>query len=75
MIWKISLSLKLEILGVFVNTLTADDKYAVPDFKNLRFPIQMQLSCKRKFFSRIFVLFIESASSLQHFQKKEDRHS
>ena len=30
---------KLEMLGVFVNTLTADDKYPVADCENLQFPI------------------------------------
>ena len=44
MTWKISLLLKLEILGVFVNTLTADDKYPVRGCENFKFPIQRQLS-------------------------------
>ena len=44
MISKISPLLKLEIIGVFVNTLTFDYKYPVPDFENLSFPIQIQLS-------------------------------
>ena len=34
---------KLEILGEFVNTLTADDKYPVQDSENLQFPIEMKL--------------------------------
>ena len=42
--WKKSPLLKFEILGVFVNTLTADDKYLVRDSENLQFAIQMQLS-------------------------------
>ena len=50
MICKISPWLKLEILEVLVNTLTADDKYPVWDCENLQFPIQMQLSQKRKIF-------------------------
>ena len=44
MICKISPLLKFEILGVFVNTLTADDSYPVGDCQNLQFPIKMQLS-------------------------------
>ena len=39
------------MLGLFVNTLTADDKYPVPDCENLQFSIQMQLSKKKKTFS------------------------
>ena len=54
MICKISPLFKLQILGVFVNTLTDNDKYPVWDWENLQFPIQMQLSWKRKSFSTIF---------------------
>ena len=75
MICKIAPRLKLEIIGVFVNTLTADYKYPVPDYENLQFLIQMQLSLKRKTFSRFFVPFMESTSNLKVFLKKEDRHS
>ena len=41
---KISPLWKFEILGVFVNTLTADVKYPVWDCENWKFPIQMELS-------------------------------
>ena len=40
---KISPLYKLEILGEFVNTLGADDKYPVRDCENLQFPIEMEL--------------------------------
>ena len=73
MICKISPWLKLEILEVFVNTLTADDKYPFWDCENLKFPIQMQLSQKQKNFSEFFVPFMESSSNSKHFQKKDDR--
>ena len=43
MTWEISPLLKFEILGVFVSTLTADDKYPVLDCENFKFPISMQL--------------------------------
>ena len=33
-----------EVLGVFVNTLTADGNYPVQDSENLQVLIQMQLS-------------------------------
>ena len=39
-----------EILGVFVNTLTANDKYYLHNRKNLRKPIQLQLPTKEKSF-------------------------
>ena len=40
-----------EILAMFVNTLTADGKYAVQGCENLELPIQMQLPKKSKSFS------------------------
>ena len=49
-----------EILLVFVNTLTADNKYSVQDSKNLQLRIRMQLSEKRKSFSRFFLPFLQS---------------
>ena len=64
-----------EILEVFVNTLTADDKYSVQDCENLQLLIQMQLSEKRKTFSEFFVPFLESTSNFERFQRKDDRHS
>ena len=44
MISEKSSLLKFEIIGVFVNTLTADYNYPVPHCEYLPFPIQMQLS-------------------------------
>ena len=44
MILKIPLWLKFEIIGLVVNTWTADYKYAVTDCVNLPFPMQIQLS-------------------------------
>ena len=43
MTWKTYPLRKFEILGVFFNTLTADDKYPIRDCENLKFPIEMQL--------------------------------
>ena len=37
-----------EILGMLVNTLSADNKYPVQEYEHLRLPTQMQLSQKRK---------------------------
>ena len=44
-----------EILGVFINTLTAEGNYPVQGCENLQLPIQMRLSEKRKTFSAFFV--------------------
>ena len=43
-IWKTSPWLMFGIIGLFVNTWTADYKYPAPDCANLPFPIQIQLS-------------------------------
>ena len=40
-----------EILGVILNTLTANGKYPVQDCENLQLAIQIQLSEKPKTFS------------------------
>ena len=64
-----------EIVGVFFNTLTDDDKYPVQDCKNLPLPIQMQLSSKRRTLFQFFVPFLGSESSFKRFERKDDRHS
>ena len=69
MIWKVSPFVKREILGVHVNTLTADHKYPVWDIENLAFPIKAILSKNRKTLSWVFW------SNLKHLQEKEGRHS
>ena len=44
MIQKMSSLVKFEILGVFVNEVTADGKYPVQDCENFQLAIQKQLS-------------------------------
>ena len=46
-----------KILGLFVNTLTTDEKYSLLKKGNLTQTIQMQLSEKQKTFSEFFVHF------------------
>ena len=75
LIWKMSPLVLGEILGVFVNTLTADGKYPVQGCENLQLPIQMQLSDKQNNFSQFFVPFLESTSNFKHFEKKDDSRS
>ena len=75
MICKISPGLKFEIISLFANTWTADYKYPVPDCKNLPFRIQFGLSSKQKTSSQFFILFTQSPSNFEYFQKKEDLHS
>ena len=48
---------RAKTLEVFVNTLTADDKYSLRNRDNLMEPIHMQLSQKPKTFSNLFLNF------------------
>ena len=43
-----------QILGLFVNTLTPDDKYSLRNSEFLLQTIEMQLSKKQKTFSQFF---------------------
>ena len=47
-----------EILGLFINTLTADEKYSLCNSENLRKPVQMRLSKKQKNLSEFFAPFL-----------------
>ena len=60
------------ILRLFVNGLTADDKYSGTNMKNLLQQFQTPLSPKQKTFSRFFIAFLEIPWKLEHFQKKDE---
>ena len=52
-----SLLVTCEILGLFFNTLTVNDRYSFRNSRNLPQPIQIQLSKKQKVFSQFFPAF------------------
>ena len=60
---------------MFVNTLSADDKYSFLNRDNLTQPIQMQLSRKEKTFSEFFGSFLKCSLNFEHSQQKDDSHS
>ena len=60
---------------MFVNTLTAYDKYFLPYRDNLTPAIRMQLSQKQEAFSQFFLAFSKSTLNFEHFKKKDDPHS
>ena len=64
-----------KILGLFVHTLTDDEKYSLLYRENLTQPIQILLSQKRKTFSQFFAAFLKYTLNFAHFQKKDDPHS
>ena len=66
-----SRSVWYEILRLFVNALTADDKYSGSNIKNLPQQIQTSLSQKPKTFSGFFIAFLKCAWNLELFEKKD----
>ena len=61
-----------EILRLFVNILTADDKYSRSNIQNLPQQFQTLLSHKQKTFSGLFFGFLKCALNLEHFQKRDE---
>ena len=61
-----------EILSLFGNTSTADDKYSCHNMHNFLQQIQTLLSQKRKTSSGFFVAFLKCALNLEHFGKKDE---
>ena len=57
------------MLGFFVNTMTADDKYFLRIRDNLTQPIGMQLPKKQKTFYLHFLAFLKSRLIFELFQK------
>ena len=75
MSWKKSPSVWYEILRLFVNALTVDDKYSGSNMQNLPQQLQTPLSEKQKTFSGFFIAFLKCAWNLEHFQKKDEYSS
>ena len=69
---KKSTSVWCEILRLFVNALTADDKYSGSNMQNFPQQFQTPLSQKQKTFSGVFIAFLKCAWNLEHFQKNDE---
>ena len=72
MSYKKSPSVWYEILRLFINALTADDKYSGSNMQNLPQQFQTPASQKQKIFSWFFIAFLKCAWKLEHFQKKDE---
>ena len=70
--WKNSALVWSEILRLFVNTLTADNKYSQCNVHNFTQQVQTPLSQKQKTFFPFFIAFLKCAWNLEHFEKKEE---
>ena len=57
---------------MFVNTLTAHDKYSPLNRDNLTQPIRTKLSQKQEAFPQFFLAFSKSTLNFEHFKKKDD---
>ena len=61
-----------KFLRLFVNTLTAEDKYSCSNMPNLPQQFQTPLSQKQNTFSGLFIEFLKCAWNLEHFQKRDE---
>ena len=72
---KKSALVRSKILGLFVNTLTAEYTYSGRNMKTLTQQVQTSLSLKEKTFSRFFIAFLKSTWNGEHFQRKGESSS
>ena len=61
-----------EIFRLFVNTLTADEKYSRRNMRIFWQQLQTLLSQKGKTFFGFFIAFLKCAWNLEHSEKKEE---
>ena len=67
--------IRSKILGLFVNTLTAEYTYSRRNMQTFAQQVQTPLSFKQKTFSRFFIAFLKSTWNGEHFQKKVESSS
>ena len=63
------------MLGLFVNTLSAEYKYSRFNMQTFAQEVQTPLSWKQKTFSGVFIAFLESTWNGENFQKKGESSS
>ena len=73
--WKKSALVRSKILGLFVNTLTAEYKYSRRNMKTLTQQVETKFPLKQKTFSKFFIAFLKSTWNGEHFQKKGESSS
>ena len=70
--WKKFALVRSKILGLFVNTLTAEYKYSDRNMQTFTQQVQTPLSLKQKTFSGFFIAFLKFTWNGEHFQKKRE---
>ena len=72
---KKSALVRSKILGLFVNTLTAEYTYSRRNMQPFRQKVQTPLFLKQKTFSGFFIAFLKSTWNGEHFQKRGESSS
>ena len=72
MIWTKSSIVGFEILTLFVNTLTTDDKYSRRNMLNFTQQVEAPLPQKQKTFAALFLAFLKCALNLELLEKKDE---
>ena len=67
--------MRFEILELFFNILTTDDKYSSRNIQNLTQQLQTTMSQKQKTFYRIFITYVKFGTSSDDFVKKDESSS
>ena len=63
---------RCEILTLFVNTLTTDDKYSRWKMLNFTQQLEATLSRKQNTFSGFFLAFLKCPLNIEHFEQKDE---
>ena len=72
MSWKRSAFVSLDVLRLFVNRLTNNDKYSRRNMQNFPQQLEAPLSEKQKNFSGFFIAFLKWAYNLERFEKNNE---
>ena len=73
--WKKSALVICKLLGLFVNSLTAEYMYSGRNMQTFTQQVQTPLSLKQNIFSWFFNAFLKSTWNGKHFQKKGESSS
>ena len=63
------------MLRLFVSILTADEWYIRCNMQNFAQQVQTPISQKQKMFSGFFIAYLECASNLEDFEKRDEHPS
>ena len=70
--WKKSALIRFDILRLFVNTLTADNKYSRCIMQKFPLQVRTALSQKENTFCSFFFAFLKFELNFQHFETKDE---